>query len=41
MQQESPLDHLTSILQKEGYTEKMIAELWKWYDPSKKGVASF
>jgi hypothetical protein len=41
MQQESPLDCLTILLQKEGCSEKMIAELWKWYDPSKKGVASF
>jgi hypothetical protein len=24
-----------------GYSEKVAAELWKWYDPSKKGVASF
>jgi hypothetical protein len=24
-----------------GYSERVAAELWKWYDTSKKGVASF
>jgi hypothetical protein len=33
---------LKAKLRKEGYFEKTIKELWKWYDPSvKKGVASF
>ena len=32
---------LKSKLLKEGYSNKMIEELWKWYDPSKKGIASF
>jgi len=41
MHQESS-DSLKAILQKEGYSERMIAELLKWYDHSqKKGVASF
>jgi hypothetical protein len=31
-----------ALLQKEGYSERVIEEIWKWYDFSdKKGVASF
>jgi hypothetical protein len=33
---------LKTQLLKEGYSEKMVEELWKWYDPSgKRGAASF
>jgi hypothetical protein len=33
---------LKAKLEKQGYSEEMIEELWKWYDPSvKKGVASY
>jgi hypothetical protein len=33
---------LKAQLKKEGYSDKMVDELWKWYDSSeKKGVASF
>lgn len=32
---------LRKLLLGEGYSEKAASELWKWYDPSKKGVASF
>jgi len=33
---------LKDKLEKLGYTEKMINELWKWYDSTgKQGVASF
>jgi hypothetical protein len=36
-----PPSTLKAMLKKEGYSERMIEELWKWYDPSeKKGVAS-
>jgi hypothetical protein len=29
-------------LRKQGYSDEMIKELWKWYDSSeKKGVASY
>jgi len=39
---DSPPASLKDKLKKEGYSEKMINELWKWYDDSeKKGVASF
>lgn len=24
-----------------GCSERVASELWKWYDPAKKGVASF
>ncbi len=35
-------DSLRSELKKVGYSDKMIEELWKWYDPEgKRGVASF
>jgi len=38
----TPYASLKSQLRKEGYSDRMIEELWKWYDPSeKKGVASF
>lgn len=37
-----PLASLKDKLQKEGYSDRMIEELWKWNNPSsKKGVASF
>jgi len=30
------------LLKHHGYSEKIIKELWKWYDPSeKKGVTSY
>jgi len=30
------------LLKNNGYSDEVIAELWKWYDPSeKKGVASY
>jgi len=30
------------LLKKQGYSEKVIEQLWKWYDYSeKKGVASY
>jgi hypothetical protein len=33
---------LKAQLQKAGYSDEMIEELWKWYNPDgKKGVASF
>ncbi len=33
---------IKSKLTEQGYSEEMIKELWKWYDPSgKEGVASF
>jgi hypothetical protein len=27
---------LNKLLFDSGYSEKVVAELWKWYDPSKK-----
>jgi len=31
-----------SLLKRQGYSEKAVKEIWKWYDFSdKKGVASF
>jgi hypothetical protein len=34
--------NLKEQLEKNGYSENTIDELWKWYDSSaKKGVASF
>jgi hypothetical protein len=37
-----PPASLKAQLKKEGYSDKMIDELWKWYDASEmKGVASF
>ena len=42
MPKTAPPAKLKTKLQKQGYSERMIEELWKWYDPSqKKGVASF
>ena len=42
MHQTSPDPSFEPKLQKEGYSEKVIEEIWKWYDYSeKKGVASF
>jgi predicted Ser/Thr protein kinase len=32
---------LKKLLSEQGYSEKAATELWKWYDISKKGVASF
>jgi hypothetical protein len=33
---------LKNQLKKEGYSDKMVDELWKWYDASEKmGVASY
>jgi hypothetical protein len=29
------------FLRDSGYSDNVASELWKWYDPSKKGVASF
>ena len=38
----SPDPSFKAKLQKEGYSEKVIEEIWKWYDyKDKKGVASF
>ena len=34
-------DSLKTLLSEQGYSENAAAELWKWYDTSKKGVASF
>jgi hypothetical protein len=42
MPKTTPPAKLRAMLQKQGYSERMIKELWKWYDPSeKKGVASY
>jgi hypothetical protein len=42
MPKTAPPATLKAKLKKKGYSERMIEELWKWYDPSeKKGVASF
>jgi hypothetical protein len=39
---DSPPASLKVQLQKEGYSDKMIEEFWKWYSPAeKKGIASF
>ncbi len=29
------------LLQDFGFSENVAAELWKWYEPSRKGAASF
>jgi hypothetical protein len=29
------------LIRSHGYSEKVADELWKWYDSSKKGVASY
>lgn len=35
-------DALVAELREQGYSDEVIMELWKWYDPfGKKGVASF
>jgi hypothetical protein len=34
-------ESLKKLLSEQGYSEKAAIELWKWYDTSKKGVASF
>lgn len=39
--QEKSEESLKRLLSQAGYSEKAAAELWKWYDTSKKGVASF
>ena len=37
-----PPVNLLNELKKQGYTDEMINEIWKWYDSSKKkGVASY
>jgi hypothetical protein len=42
MVNDSPPASVKVQLRKEGYSDKMIEELWKWYSPEgKKGVASF
>jgi len=42
MPHETPPESFVNSLQREGYSVRIIAELWKWYDySSKKGVASF
>jgi hypothetical protein len=42
MPQSVPDPSFEAMLQKEDYSERVIEELWKWYDFSdKKGVASF
>jgi len=42
MPKTAPPVSLKAKLLKEGYSEKMIKELWKWYDSSeRKGVASY
>jgi len=42
MPKTSPDPSFKAKLQKAGYSEKMIEEIWKWYDyKEKKGVASF
>jgi hypothetical protein len=30
-----------NLLSASGLSEKAASEMWKWYDPVKKGVASF
>ena len=35
-------DNLLFELNKQGYTDEMVNEIWKWYDSSeKKGVGSY
>jgi hypothetical protein len=42
MMLESPPASLKVKLRSEGYSDRMIEELWKWYSPSgKTGVASY
>jgi len=37
-----PSEDLRAQLKEQGYSEKMIEELWKWYDSSeRKGVTSY
>jgi hypothetical protein len=37
-----PPSRLQHLLKREGYSEKAVKEVWKWYDFSeRKGVASF
>ncbi|HJX02823.1 MAG TPA: hypothetical protein VJ439_03060 [Candidatus Bathyarchaeia archaeon] len=37
-----PPCRLQHLLKREGYSEKAVKEVWKWYDFSeRKGVASF
>jgi hypothetical protein len=37
-----PVKSFDQMLNKRGYSTKVIEEMWKWYDYSeKKGVASF
>jgi hypothetical protein len=42
MPKAKPPENLRVQLRKQGFTDEMIKELWKWYDYSeKKGVASY
>jgi hypothetical protein len=42
MPRANPPESLRAQLREQGYSDKMIEELWKWYDYSnKKGVASY
>jgi hypothetical protein len=37
-----PPASLRSLLKRNGYSERTVGEIWKWYDFSeRKGVASF
>ena len=38
----NPTRSFRVLLKRYGYSDKLIEELWKWYDPSeRKGVASY
>ena len=42
MRVNAPPETFRAQLQEQGYSDEMIEEIWKWYDPSeKKGVASY
>jgi hypothetical protein len=42
MPQSLPASSFKILFSKEGYSKKIIEELWKWYDyREKKGVASY
>jgi len=42
MPESAPDSSFKILLLKEGYSKKVIEELWKWYDyREKKGVASY
>ncbi len=38
---EGPEETFKRLLRESGFSENVTIELWKWYEPSKKGVASF